>query len=416
MRVRTRVLGIAGMALFLAGCWPASGQGPSRQAFNPVESKITPATVASLVQKWSAATDGALVGDPVVSNNAIHVSDGGNVYGFDRRTGARLWVVQAQNPGIPFFMGQPSVDGSQVLVGTGIGNLGGQWQTLALDAATGAAQADPGVAGLVDSIRGSVVVTRRSSFGSNTPVAISVSVTDRSNPNVGWGGLIDLLQSGQSPAPPMTLGSARVYQGGQGITATNRSNGVRAYPVATAPDACPAPANSFKCPMWNTPVDGGSATSPVIDDAETTVYAGTSAGTLYALDAATGAVLWTAAVGSSVTHTPALANGKLYVPTASGDLQAFDATGCGASTCSPLWTASTGSSISAQPAVAGGVVYTGSDDGTLAAFDASGCGAATCPSLWSVSIGSRVNGAPAVTNGRLYVGTADGHVLAYGLP
>jgi outer membrane protein assembly factor BamB len=119
-----------------------------------------------------------------------------------------------------------------------------------------------------------------------------------------------------------------------------------------------------------------------------------------------------------VVASPALADGKLYVPTTDGDLVVLAADGCGAATCSPLWQATTPGPIRQQPAVAGGVVFTGSADadGTVAAFDAAGCGAASCPSLWEAGTGSEVTGAPAVAAGRLYVGTNDGFLYSFGLP
>lgn len=50
---------------------------------------------------------------------------------------------------------------------------------------------------------------------------------------------------------------------------------------------------------------GGTPTAAVIGPGETAVYVGTSAGAVTALDAATGAVLWTVDVGAAVTQPPA---------------------------------------------------------------------------------------------------------------
>ena len=126
-----------------------------------------------------------------------------------------------------------------------------------------------------------------------------------------------------------------------------------------------------------------------------------------------------------MTGSVALAGGTLYVPTASGDLVALAAGGCGAATCSPQWSGATGSAVSQQPAVANGVVYTASADGSLHAFAASGCGGeATCPALWSHATGHQISDAPIVSSGRLYVTfnadsadtTGKGGLLAFGLP
>lgn len=418
------LMGVLGIVVALAGCWPAPGQGPDRRSHNALESAITPATVDQLSTKWTASADptGGEVGDPIVSDVAVHFSDGLNLYGINRATGVRLWLKPAGPEGAPVFMGQPFADGRRLLVGNGFPNLGGHWDTIWVDAATGQTQSSV-AGGLVAGLRGSTVLTDSHGFGTNTPIGKFISLVHLDAPGTGWGGTIDVASSGSPFAPPMTLGTARAYQGGPGtmlpvVSNPTRGNGVRAFPVSPAPAPCPAPATFFLCPAWSTAIDGSNATSPVLDEGETTVYVGSNAGTLYALDTATGAIKWTAAVGAGVTDSPALADGRLYVPTADGDLVVLAAGGCGNATCSPLWTGTTGGPIRVQPAVAGGVVFTGSADadGTVTAFDAAGCGAATCDSLWETGTGSAVTGAPAVSAGRLYVGTEDGFLYAFGLP
>ena len=212
-----------------------------------------------------------------------------------------------------------------------------------------------------------------------------------------------------------TQGGDAFYASGSGTLATTPGDpavgpAVRAYSVSEPQPGC-GPAADQECPLWATPIDG-TATRPVIgaDLDGSTLYVGTSAGTVYALDAATGAVQWTASVGAEVSASPALADGVLYVPTADGRLVALGATGA------TLWSASTGARLGVQPAVAGGVVYTGANDGSVDAFPAAGCEAATCAALWSAETGSRITGAPAVSGGQLYVGTADGRLVAYARP
>jgi outer membrane protein assembly factor BamB len=411
-----------GLVLGAAGCWPSPGQGPDRAAYNAIEQAITPATVTSLETKWTASSGGTgAVDDPIVSDVGVHFTAGTNLYGINRSTGVPLWVKPAAPEGAPVVMGQAFADGRRLLVGYGFGNLGGHWTTDWVDAATGATQSTP-ANGLVDALRGSTALLVSYGFGSGTPVAISLGIVHLDAPGTGWSGTIDVVSSGGGVAPPMTLGTARAYQGGPGLMPQpsgdpTRANGVRAYPVATPAPLCPG-TTFVRCPVWSTPVDGTGATSPVLSSDESTVYVGTTAGTVYALDAATGAVRWTAAVGAGVVASPALAEGKLYVPTTDGDLVVLDAAGCGAATCSPQWQGTTAGPIRVQPAVAGGVVFTGSADadGTVTAFDAAGCGtaAATCPSLWDADTGSPVTGAPAVAAGRLYVGTQDGFLYAMG--
>lgn len=97
-------------------------------------------------------------------------------------------------------MGQAVADGDRVLVGHGFPNLGGNWVTEAVDAATGAPLAEVG-AGLVDGLRGSTLLTRRQGFDTGTPVAISLTVTDLDQPGSGWSGTIGVVAAlGASPS------------------------------------------------------------------------------------------------------------------------------------------------------------------------------------------------------------------------
>jgi outer membrane protein assembly factor BamB len=141
------------------------------------------------------------------------------------------------------------------------------------------------------------------------------------------------------------------------------------------------------------------------------VYLGSGDGNLYAFSTAgcsgTCQPLWTGAtgaIGSGITSSPAVANGKVYIGGADGKLYAFNA-----ATGAPLWTAANAGSTS-SPAVANGVVYAGSN-GQLYAFSAAGttgCSGTpkTCTPLWAT--GTSTNGAtyasPAVANGMVYEG------------
>jgi outer membrane protein assembly factor BamB len=132
------------------------------------------------------------------------------------------------------------------------------------------------------------------------------------------------------------------------------------------------------------------------------VYFGSDDGNVYALDASTGAKLWSYATGNVVVSSPAVANGVVYVGSANGNVYALNA-GTGAK----LWSFTTGSSVNSSPAVANGVVYVGSFDQNVYALNAS-----TGAKLWSYATGADVFSSPAVSNGMVYVGPNDGNVYA----
>jgi hypothetical protein len=134
------------------------------------------------------------------------------------------------------------------------------------------------------------------------------------------------------------------------------------------------------------------------------VYVGSSDHNVYALNASTGALLWSFATGSYVESSPAVANGVVYIGSFDGNVYALNA-----STGAKLWSYSTGVEEFSSPAVANGVVYISSVNGTLYALNAS-----TGAKLWSFATGGGVQSSPAVVNGTLYVGSTAG-MYAIGL-
>jgi outer membrane protein assembly factor BamB len=414
-------------ALVLSACWPVPGQNADRTAHNGLETALTPATVGGLNQLWASDPVQGRLRDPVVAGGGVVASTGGVVHRFRGATGELDWSWHpGEEPSDFVAVGDPFVVGDSLLVGHGYGNLGGHWQAALLDIATGTptGQVDDGA--LTESVRGTLAASTYYAFGSGTPVLVGYNLADVETGAVDSARLAIADTGGPAPSA-LTLGTERLYQAGSGVLAPAAPGeqqrfglGVRAFPRSGVTSTCgPDLAASFACPLWATEV-GGTPTAPVIGPGEQVVYVGTGAGTVVALDPATGTVLWTVPVGAAVVHPPALAGGVLYVPTNAGDVVAVDASGCGAATCDPLWTASTGTAaVAAQPAVAGtgadAVLYAGTAGGDLHAFAAAGCGEAACAPLWSAATGSPVTGGPIVSNGRVYAGLQDGRMVAYGL-
>jgi outer membrane protein assembly factor BamB len=92
------------------------------------------------------------------------------------------------------------------------------------------------------------------------------------------------------------------------------------------------------------------------------VYVGSDNGTLYALNAATGAFKWSCSIGSDYSpSSPAVANGVVYVTSYyHGDsfFYALDA-----ATGAVKWSYSTGDSSRFSPIIVNGRVYVSSGDG-----------------------------------------------------
>lgn len=447
MRRIARATVLAGALVVGAGCWPVPGQNADRTGSNGLETRLTVDTVGDLEEAWTFVSGGVAMLDPVTSSGGVHATlENCGLVTLSPATGAQRWFYDAgacqggPSPAIRESTA-PSVVGREVLFGfawavSSIPSDRWGWSTHAVDAVTGdvrrtddtavvaAARGNQGVLGVPQVFVSGGPPFKFQNFG--PPAVFQVGSLDnpaaRRAVHVASGAPGPLFESGTP-----TRGAGAVFHAGTGVMSAEpgpaqpAGRAVRAFSATEARPGCAVTGGggsgttSMECPLWVRPVEAEVTTAPVVDNGRGTVFVGTQGGTVLALDAATGAVRWSAALGTAVTATPALAGGTLFVPVAGGRLVALPAAGCGAATCTPSWTAPTDGEVAVQPAAAGGVVYTGAADGSVRAFAAAGCGAATCAAIWSDEAGSEVTGAPAVSNGQLYVGLATG-LVAYGLP
>ncbi len=148
---------------------------------------------------------------------------------------------------------------------------------------------------------------------------------------------------------------------------------------------------------------GGVSSSPaVVGDV---VYVGSDGpgDNVFAFDAASGTKLWGYHIaGGTYTGSPVVVDNKLYIGSPNCNLYAIDA-----STGAELWTYTTGGAVTSCPAVVNGVVYVGSGDYNVYAIDAT-----TGTKIWSFQTGSYVYSSPTVVDGVVYVGSCDFKVYA----
>jgi outer membrane protein assembly factor BamB len=128
---------------------------------------------------------------------------------------------------------------------------------------------------------------------------------------------------------------------------------------------------------------------------------------VYALNANTGTLRWSYLTAQNVVSSPAVVSGVVYI--ASGDSTSGSGTvyALTASTGALLWSLSRPTAVESSPAVANGVVYFGDDGGEVSAVNAS-----TGALLWTYATGGVVESSPAVANGVVYVGSSNGNVYA----
>jgi len=171
-------------------------------------------------------------------------------------------------------------------------------------------------------------------------------------------------------------------------------------------------------PQWSGAAAGTITGTPVVAGGE--VYVGASNGVLYAFpEAGCGGVTctpdWTATVGGSITSSVAVNGTTVFVGSSAGTLDAFPVGGCGSSTCSPEWSATVGGSLS-TPTVDGSLIYVASTNDLLDAFPTTGCGNPTCSAVWQANVHKPVDTAPATSNGVIFVTDTHHTLYAYREP
>ncbi|HYK36731.1 PQQ-binding-like beta-propeller repeat protein [Alloacidobacterium sp.] len=184
-----------------------------------------------------------------------------------------------------------------------------------------------------------------------------------------------------SSSPAVVNGVAYIGSGNGNVYALNATTGAK---------------------LWSFTTGGEVISSPAVTNG--VVYFGSLDNNLYALNASTGTKLWSFATGGEVISSPTVANGVVYIGPDSGDgkLYALNAT-----TGAELWSSATGGDLFSSPAVANGVVYVGSNDGNVYALNAN-----TGAELWSFTTGASIGSSPAVANGVVYVGSDNNIVYA----
>jgi outer membrane protein assembly factor BamB len=152
--------------------------------------------------------------------------------------------------------------------------------------------------------------------------------------------------------------------------------------------------------VWSN-TTGGILSSPAVADG--TVYAGSFDGNVYALDEATGNKVWNYTTGNDVYwSSPAVADGVVFVGSGDNNVYALNA-----SSGALIWNFTTGNHVWSSPAVADGVIYAGSEDGTVYALNVS-----TGALVWNYTTNGAVDSSPAVADGVVFVGSQDGKVYA----
>ena len=392
-RVTTRTAALVALAVALlavTSCDWNQFRAGSGHAGYVLDQVVQPAAVGGLVQRWAAPTGAAVESSPAIAAGVAYVgSDDGKLYAFDATTGALKWSVTMGGA----VVSSPAVDNGVVYVGSDDHKL--HAIRLSDQVELWSATLDTGFAGLTSApmVQGGIIYAA----SAQTLYAFKADGTPV------WS--IPVTSAGPLSAP----------SGGNGLV----------Y-VSSYADASVWAFQANGTPAWSVTIPGPRASCPASTSGPTiasgVLYVSlcpstaVGASSLFAYQATTGAPTWSNAT-TMVSSGPTIGLGPLYViSSATQNLEARSQTDG-----SLLWTAALGSTTSSSPALADKILYVATDDHKLRAFDATGASncAGTpkvCTPRWTTDVGGVIHSSPAVTNGMVYVGSADNALHAYGLP
>lgn len=349
--------------------WPQFHYDPTLSGSNPYENVVNPSNVAGLTVDWSVKSPGYVNTAPVVVGGTVYVGVsgvGGNAWtmAVDAATGKQLW-----------FKHSYAASTSDLAVWNGTVYQSGLDHTLhAYNARTGTELwSTPGPTAS-PSISGGVVYAGDDYSDVYAIDATSGAVLWTATTTFNGG----ILSAPAVQAGVVYVGTVDPGAGADTLIAFDSLTGSR---------------------IWGTPV-GVVYGSPTISKG--IIYVGSGDGHVYAVDPATGSVLWAAATDYGVGTTPTVGGSTVYAT--SGSVYAFKA-----ADGTLLWRAPGTSPRS--PIQANGVIYVGLEDSSMAAYDGS-----TGDPLWTFPLSNIPGTAPAISDGVVYTGSFDGFLYAFHLP
>lgn len=288
---------------------------------------------------WSFPTGGNILSTPAVANNTVFLSSqNGYVYALNEQTGSVNWKILNDN-GTPVNSSPVIADG-KIFWGTFFAPRSGYAEVLAVNPWTG--QVIWRNAAISDYEEGSLAV-------SNGRVFLGI-------------GVVNPVQ----------------------ILALNESTGsqIWSYNTGLATTVMGSPAAAYG-----------------------RVYVPLDSTRFLALDQVSGSLDWSFATGSNST-TPAIYNGVLYFGAGNRNVYAVNA-----STGATIWTRTTGGAVTSSPALSLGsnLLFVGSNDRYLYALNPT-----TGTVVWRFLAGGQVSSSPAVADNRVFFGSKDHKVYALG--
>jgi outer membrane protein assembly factor BamB len=396
--------------------WPEYRRDDQRSGFNPGQTLITKANVATLAPKWISTTPAGTFANPVVVNGTVYKADlGGHIVALSESTGAVEWTFY-EGAGSDSFIGTPAYSNGVLYEGSNKGNF------YALNATTGAMIAQYPFTIQYMSYESSPVVAGGRVF---------VGVTD-SNEDAKQCISSDQFVAFSTQSPTMINGLTTTPAGSSGASVwSSPMIDPQGFAYLATGNSCTGPAlntgdailkvgpENMKL-IWDEqgPVDGHD-----LDYGATPIYVngmvvdGSKDGNIYAYSTATGGLVWKTNAGivaGSIIGSPATDGTHIYVPfveaPTGGAVVALNLNGSVAWTL-PTATDADGFGVLSAPAVSQGMVFVAYKDLSCSGnqcFGISALDAATGSVLWRYTTTHTMYAGPVIVDGGLFVGEFDG--------
>jgi eukaryotic-like serine/threonine-protein kinase len=356
--------------------WATFHGTPDRVGLNTLERILNVGNVDLLNVAWSFKTGGKIWSSPAVAGGVVYIgSDDNSVYALNALTGTKIWSHGTSGD----VRSSPTVWRGMVFVGSDDNKI------LALNTLTGDKVWNYKISGDVG---------RASPLVSGTTVYIGAQDGNLYALNALTGNLRWQLNTWAVWGAPAIAGNT-LYVGSDKsvLYALNPSTGAT---------------------KWSATLGDRVRCTPSVKNG--TVYVGADDYRVYAYDASTGVLKWkTAAFPNKgiVRSSPAVWNGMVFVDTGETSPMGSHVYALDADTGATVWSHTMADYATSSPAIANGVLYTGSYDHQIYAFDAT-----TGDKLWTSGYDEMQGGIPgsvAVVNGTVYIGSKDDSVYAFGL-
>jgi outer membrane protein assembly factor BamB len=351
--------------------WPQFHYSASHKGRNPYENVLSATTVGTIDLDWTFTTGKAITSSPAIVGGIVYVgSQDNSLYAINGTTGAQVWKFTTGNSIVD---SSPAVYNGAVYIGSTddyLYSINATTGVLNWKFKTGAAiNSSPSV------VNGTVYI------GSTDDSVYAVNATT--------GTQVWKFTTGNQVLSSPAISQGIVYVGSNdySVYAINASTGTQLWKYTTGGKVFSSPMASdgwvfvgsddanFYCLnartgvlIWKFAGTSGTLFESSPAGFGGSVYVGSDAGFFYDITARSGVQVWDIqAITPVVVSSPSIANGLEYVGIGNNVYVIETIV-----TATFLWVGTTGGTVTATPVVDNGVLYVASQDGNLYAFDQNG--------------------------------------------